>query len=121
MEIGRTTPTPGGTPYIVAHVPVALTTDRKTLLAAAHKQVGRYGKMPFYANMFADAGFPVLADGSISDDLIDNLVVSGDEAEVAERLTQLLASGLDELLVYSIPVADAETDLKRLMHLIAEL
>ncbi len=120
-ESGRPTPTREGTPYIVAHIPVALSTDRKTLLAAAQKQVGRYGKMPYYANMFADAGFPVLPDGSLPDDLIDNLVVSGDEVSVADRLNQLLASGLDELLVYSVPVADAEAELKRLMHLIGQL
>ena len=52
---------------------------------------------------------------------IENLVVSGDEADIADRLTQLLASGLDELLVYSVPVAEAEADLKRLMHLVGEL
>lgn len=109
------------TPHIVAHVPVALTTDRKTLPAATHKQVGRYGKMSFYANMFEDAGFPVLPDGSLSDNLIDNLVVSGDDVGVADRLTQLLASGLDELLVYCVPVADPEADLRRLMRLIGEL
>ena len=109
------------TPPLVAHVPVAFTKDRQALLAAAQKQVGRYGRMTFYANMFSDAGFPVQPDGSISEELIDSLVVSGDEAEVAERLLNLLSSGLDELLVYNISVSDPDAEIKRLMNLVGQL
>ena len=49
--------------------------------------------------MFADAGFPLTASQMISDALIDSLIVSGNEATVAARFTELLAAGLDELYV----------------------
>src|SRR5258708_14872197 len=90
-------------PPLVAHILVALNQDRQALLAAARRQLGRYGRLPFYASMFADAGFPVSPDGTISDALIDNLVVSGDEAAVKGRLVELLGMGLDELLVMQVP------------------
>jgi hypothetical protein len=82
--------------------------------------------MPFYANMFADAGFPVQpapAGGypTLSEELIENLVVSGDEATVAEHLKRLLAMGLNELLVHCVPVHDLDAELRALMHMIGQL
>jgi hypothetical protein len=71
--------------------------------------------------MFADAGFPVSPDGTISDALIDNLVISGDEAAVKGRLVELLGMGLDELMVMQVPVADAEEEMGRLMRLIGQI
>lgn len=106
---------------LVAHIPVALGQDRHEVMAASRKQINRYARLPFYANMFADAGFPVEPDGSMSDNLIDSLVVSGDEATITARLTDLLASGLDELIVMPIPVVDPAVELERLMGLIGRL
>jgi F420-dependent oxidoreductase-like protein len=108
-------------PPLVAHIPVALGQDRHEVMAASRKQINRYARLPFYANMFADAGFPVEPDGSMSDNLIDNLVVSGDEATITSRLTDLLASGLDELIVMPIPVVDPAVELERLIGLIGRL
>ena len=108
-------------PPLVAHIPVALGHDRQQILAAARQQISRYARLPFYANMFADAGFPVDPDGTMSDDLIDNLVVSGDEATVIARLTELLTAGLDELLLMPVLVTHPADELKRLMELIGTL
>jgi alkanesulfonate monooxygenase SsuD/methylene tetrahydromethanopterin reductase-like flavin-dependent oxidoreductase (luciferase family) len=108
-------------PPIVAHIPVALSQDRQAVLAAARKQIGRYGRLPFYAGMFAEAGFPVSAEDTMSDELLDNLVVSGSEADVAAHLAELLARGLDELLVMSIGIADPAEEQTRLAHLIGQL
>jgi F420-dependent oxidoreductase-like protein len=108
-------------PPLVAHIPVALNQDRQAVLAAARRQLGRYGQFPFYASMFADAGYPVSPDGTMSDALIDNLVISGDEAAVKGRLVELLGMGLDELMVMQVPVADAEEEMERLMRLIGRI
>jgi F420-dependent oxidoreductase-like protein len=108
-------------PPLVAHITVALSRDRQAVLAAARKRLGSYGRLPFYASMFADAGFPVSSDGTISDALIDSLVVSGDEATVKQRLVELLSKGLDELLVMQVPVADADGEQARLMRLIGQM
>jgi F420-dependent oxidoreductase-like protein len=109
-------------PPLVAHVPVALSQDRQAVLAAGHQQISsRYARLPFYAKMFADAGFPVSPDGTVPDALIENLVVSGDEATIATRLADLLAAGLDELLVMLVSITDPESEQTRLMRLIGQL
>jgi len=108
-------------PPLIAHVPVVLSQDRQTVLDVARKQLGRYGRLPFYTGMFADAGFPVSSDGTLSDALLDSLVVSGDETTVMARLTDLLAQGLDELLVMPIAIADIAGEQARLAELIGQL
>lgn len=108
-------------PPLIAHIPVAISEDRQAVRAAARKQLGRYGQLPFYASMFADAGFPVSADGIMSDELFDNLVISGDKATVASRLTQLLDAGLDELLVMPVLVAPSENEQMQIAQLLGQL
>src|SRR2546421_1210500 len=108
-------------PPLVAHIPVALGQDRQAVLAAARRRIGNYGHLPFYASMFTDAGFPVSPDGTMPDALVDSLVVSGDEAVIADRLTDLLAMGLDELLVMPIPVTDPTGEPYQLARLIGQL
>ncbi len=108
-------------PPLIAHIPVALSQDRPAVLAAARKQLGRYGRLPFYASMFAEAGFPVAEGGVMSDELLNSLVVSGGEADVAARLTALVTEGLDELLVMPIAVADPVEEQTRLAGVVGQL
>jgi alkanesulfonate monooxygenase SsuD/methylene tetrahydromethanopterin reductase-like flavin-dependent oxidoreductase (luciferase family) len=49
------------------------------------------------------------------------LVVAGDQAQVEKRLRELLASGLDELLLMLVPVADEVREREQLMQVIASL
>jgi hypothetical protein len=100
---------------------VALSQDRRTIREAVRQQIGIYETSPFYASMFADAGFPVEANGRLSNALVDSLVLLGDEDTVATRFKELLAQGLGELVVASIPVADERSELTRLMYLIGQL
>jgi F420-dependent oxidoreductase-like protein len=113
---GRSAPPP-----LVAYVSVALSEDRHSVMAAGHRVLDMYAKLPFYAKMFADAGFPLTAGQTVPDSLVENLIVSGNEATVATRFTELLAAGLDELMVTLIPIKDAVNELTRLMHLIGQL
>lgn len=108
-------------PPLVAHVPVALSTDRAAVAVAARKLLGGYARLPFYAGMFADAGFPPAPDGSVPDALIDGLVVSGDEAAIENRLHELLDQSLDELLIMPVPIADETDERERLARLVGRL
>jgi F420-dependent oxidoreductase-like protein len=108
-------------PPLVAHIPVAYNLDRQAVLAAARKRFGTYGQLPFYRQMFAEAGYPVPENGEIPEALIDNLVVSGDEQTIASRLRELLSSGLSELLLQSIPVKNESQEWSSLAHLIGAL
>lgn len=108
-------------PPLVAHIPVALSTDRPAVLTAARTQLGRYARLPFYARMFSDAGFPIPPDGTMPDALLANLVVLGDASTVSARLRELLAAGLDELLVMLVAVGDAQQEQTQLAQMIGTL
>lgn len=108
-------------PPLVAHIPVAMSSDEAAVQTAARSRLSFYTKAPFYAHMFAAAGFPIAADGSGVDAIMKALVVAGDQAQVEQRLRELIASGLDELLVMLVPVADEAREREQLMQVIAGL
>jgi F420-dependent oxidoreductase-like protein len=113
------------TPQLVAHVPIALSEDRNSVLSAGHRYLDFYAKIPFYANMFSNAGFPVTSEQMVPNALVDNLVISGNEEKVAARINELLSAGLDELMISPVPVTgtgeDEQQQQARLMHLIGRL
>ncbi|MCX7624463.1 MAG: LLM class flavin-dependent oxidoreductase [Thermomicrobium sp.] len=107
-------------PRLVVQVPIVMTTDVATMREKARPVVGLYGRMPFYAQMFATAGFP-LENGNPSDALLDELVVWGDQDTVGERLARLLESGIDELLTMLIPANDYHAEEAALAGVLAAL
>jgi hypothetical protein len=106
---------------LVAHVPVALSQDRDSVMVAGHKMFEVYSKLPFYAKMFVDAGFPLTSDNKVTDDLVNNMIISGNEDTIATSLTKLLDAGLDELMVSLVPVVDEKYEQTQLMRLIGQL
>jgi len=98
-----------------------MSTDEAAVQAAATPRISFYTKTPFYAHMFAAAGFPVAEDGSGIAELVKALVVAGNEAQVEKRLRELIASGLDELLLMLMPVADEAREREQLMQVIGSL
>jgi len=106
-------------PPLIAHVPVALTTDRAQALEATAREFGSYGALPFYANMFASAGFPVGSDNRTSSEAIDSLAVSGTSEQIWARLEAIVAEGIGEILVSHVPVADADPERSELMRILA--
>jgi F420-dependent oxidoreductase-like protein len=106
-------------PPLIGHVPVAVGTDREAVRAAARPQLANYGRLPFYQGMFKDAGFPVIADNTLPDALLDELVVSGTPDQIAARLHEIQDAGIDELLVMRVNVADAEAEDAALLDVLA--
>jgi hypothetical protein len=76
---------------------------------------------PFYANMYAASGYPFAAAGTPPDALVDQLVISGDEAAIKAGLTDLLDRGIDELVLTLMPGPDRESGETRLIALIGGL
>ena len=108
-------------PPLVGHLGVAFADTREAAYEAARKELSIYGQLPFYQNMFAASGYPVDANNQLSTALLDQLVLSGDEDSVGERLIQLLDSGIDRLLISPIPVSDREGEEQRLIELLGKL
>ncbi|MBA3449829.1 MAG: LLM class flavin-dependent oxidoreductase, partial [Chloroflexia bacterium] len=93
-------------PRLMVHVPVMVTTDRGEVHRRAGEQLRYYAAAPFYARMFADAGYPLKADGSVTPELIDDLVVSGTPDEIAAQLRERLDLGFDVLMVNPLRTED---------------
>lgn len=71
--------------------------------------------------MFTNAGFPTTIGSAAPDILVDSLVISGDEDMVTARFSELLSSGLDELMVTLLPIIDAGDEQLRFLHSIGRL
>ena len=109
-------------PPLVAHVSVALSEDRNSILLAGHRLLDFYAKIPFYANMFSNAGFQLTSDQAIPDTLVDNLVISGNERTVSAQFIDLMEAGLDELMISLVPTTSkVEEEQTRLINLIGQL
>jgi alkanesulfonate monooxygenase SsuD/methylene tetrahydromethanopterin reductase-like flavin-dependent oxidoreductase (luciferase family) len=106
-------------PPLVAHILVAIGDDRPAIRARMRAQLGGYTRLPFYAKMFAAAGYPLGPDGAYSDELLDHLIVAGDDDAIAAQLAALLERGLDELLVMLVHSDDQLAEERRLMRVIA--
>jgi alkanesulfonate monooxygenase SsuD/methylene tetrahydromethanopterin reductase-like flavin-dependent oxidoreductase (luciferase family) len=108
---GRSAP-----PSLVAHVLVAHTRNRHSAMTPGHQFIDMYTSYPFYVKMFTSAGFPTTVGDAAPDGVVDSLVISGDEEMVNARFSELLTSGLDELMVTLLPIVDAGDEQFRLLH-----
>ena len=108
-------------PTLVAHVPVAVTEDAEAVRAGARRQIGFYPRVPFYSQMFQDAGFPEAKDGELSDRMIDALVVHGSPSQVKDRLRSLPDFGAGELLAMPILPPGDTTAMERTLATLGEL
>lgn len=108
-------------PPLIAHVPVVVSEDLGAVRDGARRQIGFYPRVPFYSQMFQDAGFPEAAQGELSDRMIDSLVVHGTAEQVKERLRALPEFGANELLgMVILPPGDGDA-MQRTMAVLGEL
>ena len=105
----------------MVHVPVMVTTDRDEVHRRAGEQLRYYAAAPFYARMFADAGYPLKPDGAVSPALIDDLVVSGTSEQIAGALRQRLANGFDVLMVNPLRTEDDSAHEDALLEVLGNL
>jgi alkanesulfonate monooxygenase SsuD/methylene tetrahydromethanopterin reductase-like flavin-dependent oxidoreductase (luciferase family) len=98
-----------------------VSTDRAAVHHLAGEQLRYYAAAPFYARMFADAGYPLNADGSISPELIDDLVVFGTPAGIADKLRNRLALGFEYLMVNPLRTEDDTTHEDQLLEILGNL
>jgi F420-dependent oxidoreductase-like protein len=108
-------------PPVVAHVPVALTEDRVTAFQVGQQVIRFHASLPTYRKMFLAAGFSEQEITTVSDHLIESLLVFGDESQIKDRLLELLGTEIDELTIEPVPVSDAAQEGIRLARLIGQL
>ncbi len=109
-------------PAMVMHTGVCVHDDPSEAREAAMRQLGFYPRLPFYRQMFLDAGFAEAADGSMSEAMLESILVHGDESAVAEQLGGIAATGVDEVICSIVPAgADREESARRALRLLAGL
>ncbi|MBI3743753.1 MAG: LLM class flavin-dependent oxidoreductase [Chloroflexi bacterium] len=108
-------------PPLIAHAPVCVHDDPGEVRQAAREQLSIYPRLPFYAAMLKAAGHGDVA-GAWSDAMIESVVLSGDEARVAERLKAMFAMGMSEVLVTVVTAgADKAASQARTLKLLAQV
>lgn len=94
------------TPPLIAHAPVCVTEDLEAARNGVRARLGYFPSIPFYANMFAEAGFTGTPESGWTDEMLDEVLIAGDEAAVADRIRTVFEWGADELLATPIPAGD---------------
>jgi F420-dependent oxidoreductase-like protein len=109
-------------PPIIAHAPFCLSDDPAEARAAARQAIGFYPRLPYYAQMLVDAGFPSAAQGEWTDEMVDAVVAHGNEDTVAQRLRAFLDVGAAEVIAAPIVVGDdRRAELDRAAKFLARL
>lgn len=109
-------------PPLVAHCFISVSESTEAVYEAARRQVALYPKLPFYSKMFQDAGYPEAADGTLSDRMIDAVVVHGNEEQVAAGLRTFADAGAGEIIASLMPVGDnRDAAINRCLKAIAAL
>ena len=107
-------------PPLVTHVLVAPSRNIDQVRAAARTILAYYQMRPFYWSMFAAAGYPTEIDQPVSAELIDALVLSGDDQEIMDGLRQRVV-WTDELVIGIVPGDDLRTAENSVLRLISRL
>ena len=108
------------TPPLIAHAPVCVHDNPDEVREAARAQLANYPRSPFYQEMFAASGHPEAREGTWSDEMIDDVVLSGDEETVAGRLRELFDWGATEILAHPVTAgSNTQASVDRSLNLIA--
>ena len=109
-------------PPLVAHAPVSVTEDLNAAREGVRASLGYFPSSPFYANMFAEAGYPDTPESGWTNEMLDQVLISGDEDTVADRIRTLFEWGATELLATPVPAGDdPEATEERTLRLLAEV
>ncbi|HVG98440.1 MAG TPA: LLM class flavin-dependent oxidoreductase [Chloroflexota bacterium] len=108
-----------GAPPLVAHCFVSVGEDAAAVRRAAGERLAGYARSYLYQEMFALAGFPEARQGTLSERMMDAVVVHGDEDTVRAGLQRYLDAGMDEVIA-SVLVAgdDRQAGLERTLRLL---
>ena len=111
------------TPPLIAHAVVSVHENYEEVKDAALEEMAYYPTAPFYQQMFALAGYPEAEElNGWSDRMLNEIVISGPEDNVAPRLQNFFDAGAAEVLVSIIPAGpDKQASWDRAARLLGSL
>jgi F420-dependent oxidoreductase-like protein len=108
-------------PPLIAHAPVCVHDNADEVRAAVREQIMN-PRLPFYQRMLIAAGYPEAERGEWSDAMIDGAVFWGSEAQVTERIEEMMSIGATELLASPVVAgADRAGSLDRTLRLLGQV
>ena len=110
----------GDKPPLVAHAAVCVTDDVAGARQGVRDQLGYFPHIPFYARMFEASGFAGSEESGWTDDMVDSVLLAGDEETVALKIREMFEWGADEILGSVVTVGDEAESRARTMRLLAE-
>ena len=109
-------------PPLIAHALVCVNESWPDVAEGARQQFGFFARAFDYQQMFVAAGFPESMGGSWSDAMLDSVVLSGDESQVAKNIEELFATGAAEILLSPILAgSDPDASLDRTLALLGQV
>jgi F420-dependent oxidoreductase-like protein len=108
-------------PPLIVSAPIVRTTDFAIVQKRAQEAWAVYASLPAYRRMFHEGGYPLTPDGRLTEELIHELFLYGDEETIRQRLYALREAGVDELVTPLSPGREAEPAQRALMELLASL
>ena len=91
-------------PPMIVELPCALTRDRDRVHEMAARELAMYTRLPFYRAMLEASGLTV--GRHWNDEMIDAVVVYGDEEGLSKRIRELTEAGADEVVLSPFGVGD---------------
>ena len=111
----------GEMPPLVVHAAVCVTDDVAGARDGVREQLGYFPHIPFYARMFEASGFPGSEESGWTDEMVDSVLIAGDEETVALRIREMQEWGADEVLGSIVTTGDSEESRMRTMRLLGEI
>ncbi|PXX71400.1 F420-dependent oxidoreductase-like protein/probable F420-dependent oxidoreductase [Nocardia tenerifensis] len=108
-------------PALIVGANVVPTNDFGTVREVAQGAFSVYATLPTYRKMFQEAGYPLDAQGRLSDEFIHEVVVYGDQDTIHRRLLALHEAGADELAVSVSPLTDPIGEEAAVLEVLARL
>jgi F420-dependent oxidoreductase-like protein len=108
-------------PPLIVSAPIVLTTDFAAVREVAQAAFAVYSSYPTYGKMFKEAGYPLTSDGKLTDELIHELFLYGDEDTIRKRLYAMHDAGVDEIMAVIRPLKDAEREERVILEMLASI
>jgi alkanesulfonate monooxygenase SsuD/methylene tetrahydromethanopterin reductase-like flavin-dependent oxidoreductase (luciferase family) len=108
-------------PPLLVSAPIVLETDFAIVRTVAQAAFSVYASFPTYGKMFREAGYPLTPDGKLTDELIHELFLYGDEDTIRQRLYALHDAGVDEIVAVISPLKDPAREERIVLEILASL
>jgi alkanesulfonate monooxygenase SsuD/methylene tetrahydromethanopterin reductase-like flavin-dependent oxidoreductase (luciferase family) len=110
------------TPPMLVHAAVCVSENLEGARDGVRQRLGYFPATPFYASMFAEAGFQGTPESGWTNEMLDTVLISGDEDTVAEGIEAIFDWGASEILASVVPAGDdPEASEERTLRLLASL